>query len=268
MSKAQTSTFDVAAGTLGLTRWEGEGQTVIGLHGFTLRGAMFNGVVGRRSFVAPDLPGHGRSRVDDISMTGTVGALATWIETIDDRGVVVGYSMGGRVGLHLALERPDLVPGLVLISSGLGIVDPTERRTRRSADEALASRIVEMGVERFIDGWLEHPIAGTGHLPEGVRAADRTLRLVHEAAPLAAALIGLGPANHEPLHERLGELTMPVTWMAGGNDPTYALLAHDAAARTGAKAVIVEGAGHNLVLERPATVIRAIHESTAATRIG
>ena len=263
MTGAQTSTFAGAGGRLGLTTWEGEGQTVIGLHGFTLRGGMFDDVVDGRSFVAPDLPGHGRSRIEDVSMTGTVGALVSLIETMDDPGVIVGYSMGGRIGLHLALERPDLVPGLVVISSGLGIADSEERRTRRSADEVLASEIIEVGVERFIDRWIEQPITGTGRLPEDVRDADRTLRLVHDAAPLAAALIGLGPGNHDPLHERLIELTMPVTWMAGGDDPKYAALAHDASARTGGRAVIVDKAGHNLVLERPEAVTGTIRESVA-----
>src|SRR2546425_495440 len=57
------------------------------------------------------------------------------------RAVYAGYSMGGRLCLRLALDRPDLVRGLVLLSASPGIADDAERAARREADEELAQEI-------------------------------------------------------------------------------------------------------------------------------
>ena len=64
------------------------------------------------------------------------------------RGIYVGYSMGGRLCLRLALDRPDLVRGLMLVSTSPGIADPTERAARVEADELLADSVERDGVRR------------------------------------------------------------------------------------------------------------------------
>ena len=56
------------------------------------------------------------------------------------RAAWLGYSMGGRYALHVALRHPELVRRLVLVSATGGIDDPAERAARREGDEALADR--------------------------------------------------------------------------------------------------------------------------------
>ena len=54
-------------------------------------------------------------------------------------GVWVGYSMGARLCLRLALDRPELVERLVLLSGTAGIESAPQRaRARRTADDQLA----------------------------------------------------------------------------------------------------------------------------------
>jgi abhydrolase domain-containing protein 6 len=111
----------------------GEGPPLLLVHG--LGGAAVNFtelaplLARRRRVVIPDLPGHGRSlpleRVDGLtSYAEHVAAVAELEEMFP--APVIGYSMGGVIALRLAVERPDDVPALALVSAA-GIVSVTKR---------------------------------------------------------------------------------------------------------------------------------------------
>ena len=78
-----------------------------------------------------------------------------------ERFALVGYSMGGRVALHVALAHPDRVTALALIGAQAGIDDPAERAERIAADEALADRIESDGIEWFAGYWADRPLFAT-----------------------------------------------------------------------------------------------------------
>lgn len=168
------------------------------------------------------------------------------------RGVWIGYSMGGRLCLHLALDRPEAVEALVLLGATAGIDDPTARARRHRDDEHLAARIERHGVEAFVDEWLARPMFGG--LPDD--PADRAERATNTAAGLAGALRLAGTGAQEPLWDRLGELGsrgLPVLVLAGDRDHAFVAAAHRLAAGIGptARCDLVPGAGHAAHLERP-----------------
>jgi len=86
---------------------------------------------------------------------------AAVIDEREGRAVYAGYSMGGRLCLRLALDRPDLVRGLATISTSPGIADDAERVARREADEQLARDIERGGVDAFLERWLRQPLFAT-----------------------------------------------------------------------------------------------------------
>jgi 2-succinyl-6-hydroxy-2,4-cyclohexadiene-1-carboxylate synthase len=219
-------------------------------------------LAGRWQVVRVDLPGHGGSggvRVGFAEAAGLVGEAG-------GAGVYCGYSLGGRLCLRLALDRPDLVRGLVLVGASPGIADPDVRARRRAADEALAAGIERDGVAAFLDRWLAGPLFAS--LP--AEAAGRAERLANTADGLASALRRLGPGAQAPLWDRLGALRPPTLLVAGAKDAKFAAIARRMADAAGghARVALVQGAGHAVPLERPAELAALVEELLDATRPG
>jgi 2-succinyl-6-hydroxy-2,4-cyclohexadiene-1-carboxylate synthase len=240
----------------------GSGGRVVLVHGFTQTlaawGAVSERLPGSWEVVRVDLPGHGRSggiRVGFGEAAGLVGAAG-------GAGAYVGYSLGGRLCLRLALDRPDLVRALVLVGASPGIADPGERAARRAADERLADELERDGVAAFLDRWLAGPLFAT--LP--AEAAGRAERLANTAEGLAYALRRLGTGVQEPLWDRLADLRPPALLVAGARDPKFTGLARRMAAVIGppARVAVVGGAGHAVHLERPAELAGLVEEFLAA----
>ena len=178
----------------------------------------------------------------------------------------VGYSMGGRLCLRLALDHPTCARGLVLISTSAGIAEATARRERIRRDEGLADRIEQIGVEAFVDEWLAQPLFA--HLPSS--KAHRAERLRNTADGLASSLRLAGTGAQEPLWDRLPELTLPVLVLAGSLDEQYVALGRAMVAAIGPNATFaaVTAAGHSAPLEAPEATAEAINDwlaSSAAT---
>jgi 2-succinyl-6-hydroxy-2,4-cyclohexadiene-1-carboxylate synthase len=229
------------------------------LHGFTQTRQSWRRTIaaldGRYRAIAPDLPGHGL--LSERRPASLAAVLAYLAALIDEPHALAGYSMGGRIALHAALARPELVTRLILLGASPGLADPGERAARRAADDALADRIEQIGVERFAAEWAELPL-WEGQ-PERVRAAANADRLRNTADGLAAALRGLGTGALEPLWDQLGELAMPVTLVAGERDAKFRGIAERMAERIPrAEVRVISGAGHAAQLERPELVAAAI----------
>lgn len=212
--------------------------------------------------VRVDLPGHGGSSAVDLSFEETAGALGE----AGGAATYVGYSLGGRVSLRLAVHRPDLVQSLVLVGASPGLADAGERAARRAADEALAADIERVGTAAFLDGWLAQPLFATlNPQPDDLEA-----RLANSPAGLATALRRLGTGVQEPLWDRLGELKMPVLAVTGQEDAKFSRVGEQMAGAIGvnAQAVALAGAGHAAHLERPVsfhrllTAFLLLHSST------
>lgn len=199
-------------------------------------------------------------------IAASVGVAPTFAESAaaigeqHGAGVYVGYSMGGRLCLRLALDAPTLVHGLVLVSASPGLRDPVERDARRAADEELARAAERDGVDAFLTRWLAQPLFATVP-PDAPGLADRrTLTAAH----LAACLRVLGTGSMEPLWHRLGELRVPVMLVTGTQDEKFDRLAVEMAAMIPrARHTRVE-CGHAVPQEQPAALARVLARFTAS----
>lgn len=240
------------------------------VHGFTQTGRSWAPLVplfgDHFDVVTPDLPGHG-SRADvHAGMDEAVRLLAEE----GGRAAYVGYSMGGRVALNLAMARPDLVERLVLVSTSAGIEDDGDRAARRQADEELAAALEEQGIDAFLDEWLAQPLFAD-LTPE---TAGLEARRENTASGLAAALRLLGQGSMEPLWRRLLDIRMPALIVAGERDEAYCLQAVHLGGWMGEMATLamVPGAGHACHLQQPREfvdlVVSFLEDDSAGDHVG
>ena len=154
--------------------------------------------------------------------------------------VLLGYSMGGRVALQALLDGARYKRA-VIVSAGLGIEDPVARAARREVDEKWARRFETENWDEVMRDWNAQPLFG-GHIRKVPQ--DRT-RVVKQLREYSAAKM-------PPLAPRLHEITIPVFWIAGERDKTYAEAARRAARLLPhAEIWICPDAAHRVPWERP-----------------
>lgn len=246
------------------------------LHGFTgsvATWAPFADTLGAgRALLAVDLPGHGASDCPanpaEYRAERTVEEILAVLDALGvGRFALLGYSLGGRVALHLALAAPERVERLILESASPGIPDSAERAARRQSDEALARLLDTEGIAAFVDRWERVPLfASQARLPDEVRAHQRAQRLANDPRGLAGSLRGIGAGVPEPLQGRLGALAMPTLLIVGALDTKYVALGREMlAALPAGRLVVVPDAGHAVHLEAPAAFARAVLGHLAAS---
>lgn len=233
-------------------------RTVL-LHGFTQTGVSWRPIAERLpsswTVEAPDLPGHGTAGDRRLDLAGTAAWLAEGIGI--EPVLVVGYSMGGRTALRLALDHPHVVAGLVLVGATAGIDEPDERTARRTADHALADRIEADGVVPFLDRWLAQPLfADLVPQPD-----DLAARRANTAAGLASSLRLAGTGTMDPpWWDDLARIEAPTLVLWGEADTKFAALGRRLADGIGpnAETTSLVDVGHAAHLEAPDAVAALI----------
>lgn len=226
----------------------GSGPRLVLVHGFTQTRQSWAPLAQRladcHEVVSIDAPGHGESGHAEADLETGAALLAG----TGGRATYIGYSMGGRLSLHVAVRHPHVVQRLVLIGASPGLHDEVARRLRRRADERLADRVEQIGTEAFVDEWLSQPLFA-GLTPA---TAGRQDRLRNKPAHLAASLRRAGTGAQQPLWDELENITCPVLLLAGDADHKFRLVAgRMSAAMPDATVVTIPGARHAVHLERP-----------------
>ena len=238
----------------------GAGPPVVVLHGFTQTGRLWgrfgDELERHHRLVRVDLPGHGGSAEVRADLWETAGLVEAAVGGALGSApfAVVGYSLGGRVALHLALAHPERVSRAVVVGATGGIDDAGARAQRRARDEATAAALEASGdVDLFLRQWLSSPMFA-GLVAPGIDERRRNTPI-----GLASSLRLAGTGSQEPLWEKLATVAVPLLALAGADDPRFVSAARRLAATvpTGTWSM-VPGAGHAAHLHQPGVVARLV----------
>ncbi len=241
---------------------QGSGSPLILLHGFT--GSSDNWLALLEPFAAHfqvvliDLPGHGRSasppHSDRYTMQSVSCDLLAIFQALHLPSVnLLGYSMGGRLALYMAVQHPSYIQSLILESASPGLESSAQRQLRIESDNQLALEIEESGIAIFVQRWQQLPLFATQQvLPAEQKERLYQQRLNNSATGLANSLRGMGAGQQPSLWSALEAVQLPVLILAGELDKKYECIARQMTAVIPHSVLkIIDEAGHNIHLEKP-----------------
>ena len=198
-----------------------------------------------------DAPGHGNNTNGARSLPQCADDIAASMKA----GILVGYSMGARMALLVALQHPEMVTQLVLISGTPGLKTQSERAARQKSDNELADRIETFGLSAFLDEWLALPIfSGLSN-----ETNQRNDRLRNTTQGLADSLRFAGTGTQESQWPKLHQLSMPVHLIVGELDEKFTSIAREMKPLIStSELTVVENAGHTVHLENPTTTAQLL----------
>jgi 2-succinyl-6-hydroxy-2,4-cyclohexadiene-1-carboxylate synthase len=232
---------------------------VLFLHGFMGSHADFDTAIAPLAShvccLTVDLPGHGQTIVegdaDLYTMPQTADAIVAWLDRLHlSRCFLVGYSMGGRLALYLALHFPQRFPKVVLESASPGLKTDVERAARLQHDRTLADQL-EADFPSFLSNWYSQPLFQTlRHHPAFEQVQAR--RSQNRPPELAKALRQLSTGLQPSLWKSLPHHTQPLLLLVGDRDRKFCAInqaiADDCPV---AQLQIIPACGHVVHLEQP-----------------
>ncbi len=259
-------TLDIGGTRLHYTD-EGSGEeTVVFSHGLLFSGAMFAYQVehlkSRYRCITFAHRGQGQSQITDggYDMETLTEDAAGLIEALGAGPChFVGLSMGGFVGMRLAIRRPELLRSLVLMETSAE-AEPAENKPR-------------YGMLNFIGRWFGFGVVigrvmpimfGQTFLNDPARAEEQAKwrKFIVSNDRIGTTRAVKGVIDRRSVADEIGQIAMPVLIIVGDEDvatvPEKSERMHSAI--PGSKLVIVPKAGHSSTIEEPQAVNGALTE--------
>jgi 2-succinyl-6-hydroxy-2,4-cyclohexadiene-1-carboxylate synthase len=204
--------------------------------------------------LAIDLPGHGKTQVfgaeENYKIEYISQALISFLERLNiPKCILIGYSMGGRLALYLALHFPQYFSHVILESASPGLKTAEERYKRHQADLKLAEELENQGLDCFLTKWYNQPLfASIKKHTDFDKILER--RRQNDPQELAKALHYLSTGLQPSLWHKLGSNSLPLLLLVGELDSKFISINREIASLCNVSHLeIVSACGHNIHLE-------------------
>lgn len=212
------------------------------------------------------MPGHGNTQgtggEDSYAIAPTATAIVDLLDHLNIPQVyLVGYSMGGRLALYLALHYCDRFPKVLLESASPGLRTEAERVARRDHDFQLAKRL-EADFPQFLADWYDQPLfQSLKHHPNFENMLQK--RLMNNPMELAKSLRAMSTGMQPSLWKKLKHHQKPMLLIVGARDRKFITINQemvllDTAIPPLRSLQIAPNTGHNVHLENPGFVASCI----------
>jgi 2-succinyl-6-hydroxy-2,4-cyclohexadiene-1-carboxylate synthase len=248
---------------------------VIFLHGFLGSGLDWQEIIKDLSVdfycIAPDLPGHGKTKIEGISTLYAIEYFApVFVKYLKNIGVfashLTGYSMGGRLALFLAVHFPDLWQKMILESASPGLKSKKARKERIQNDEQLAKRLEQIPLGDFLRDWYGQPIFKS--IQKKLKYPSMiSRRMLNDPRELAIALRMMGTGRQPSLWKEWKSINAPILLLAGEFDRKFCtMMSAMNQTSPNAELQIVKSSGHNTHFENPSVFYTHIYNFLTSTR--
>lgn len=237
--------------------------TVVFLHGFLGSGDCFIPLLKKMGDainpILIDLPGHGVSRFPNnpgrYHLHHQLSDLRTLIPKLTTADYTMyGYSMGGRLALRHALEKPQNLKSLIIESTSPGIPGISGARMRLLEDQHRAQEVLDDYVS-FLLRWNRMPMFNGGN-PDPIEfEAYLEIQKNQDPQGIANSLLGFSAALMPMVRDQLKQLTIPVAIITGAYDVNYVSSSKVMADKIAdVKTFTIENAAHRVHLDAPQQV--------------
>lgn len=209
-----------------------------------------------------DLPGHGKTRVVEDREYAMPQLAHRVIQLLDSLQIqtcqAIGYSLGGRLALYLALHFPQRFTQVVLESASPGLAIAAEQQLRRQQDEALAAQLETQPFSTWLHNWYHQPLfTSLRQHPDFEQLMQQRLQNCPEG--LARSLRYLGTGSQPSLWEQLPWAQVPLLLLVGEKDYKFRQINQAMAAQCPmAQLMVIPGCGHNIHTENAQAFVAAV----------
>lgn len=244
-------------------------RNILFIHGFTGSSHDWENIIERLpenfNYYSIDLIGHGNSDSPSDNKLYNAASIVNQLEEfiskiINDRIILIGYSIGGRAALSYSVKYPEMIEGLILESTTAGIKDENERRERLKKDQEIAVYIDKHSIDEFIEYWMEMDIFNTQKRFSNSKLEEiKNSKLNNSKVGLSNFLRGFGTGQMPILYDQLNNIKAKTLLITGDLDEKFRLINNEMVSLfASAYHISIKNSGHNTHLEAPEAFVKTV----------
>lgn len=177
------------------------------------------------------------------------------VNTFAKKKILIGYSLGGRLALHIFEKNPDLFQNLILVSTNPGITNEDDKVQRAINDKNWAESFTHSPWADVIDKWNQQPVF-EGSFFEPEREDSHYRRDL-----LGKALTNWSLAKQQDKRSVIKAHQSKVIWIVGDKDKKYIEITKSLYKEAAdVHYLILPEAGHRVLFDNPHELSRSIYD--------